>query len=448
MQLAKPVWWTWDHSTNWTVNQPGKQNMGASNFYGKCGEQFVAEYTRAIRFAAAHGIEAIFIAGLLRDGHGGLDAARKVAQIGRDAGVRICGITGLLAYGGIYYEGDSPWSLDRFLKAHPECLAVDREGRPLVKGFGNGMSKKVRHACGSNAKVRDFVLRSVEWLFKALPELGGLQFETGDTGVCQCAACRKRYSSEAEMISYDDMAELYPKVAEIVLGSKPEAWAVCETYAHFLPRRKKARACFACGMPSEVPALLSGVPKEAHFQWVGDGFIDPKDTNYEWVGEGSGDPPWQAGEGIPDRLRQHRHIMRAHYGTHWSGRVRHRLAIERIRKLCRLSASAKLERISLFGEGSAFHANAEFNYLAGCFFSTHPEASMEAFAAEVMAPRLGGPGLAGDFIEWNRQSEENVLDESIFQKLMAYASRTDGAPQRRWLWLGSFLQSQLWDREY
>jgi hypothetical protein len=259
MKLAKPVWWTWDHSTNWTINAPGKQNMGASNFYGKSPEQFVTDYTKAIRFAAEHGIDAIFIAGLLRDCHGGIDAARKIAQVGRDAGVRICGIVGLLAYGGIYYEGQSEWSLDRFLKQNPECIAVDREGRPMIKSFGNAMPKRIRHACGSNEKVRDFVLRSVEWLFKAIPELGGLQFETGDTGVCQCANCRKRYSSDAKIISYDDMALLYPKVTEIILAAQPGAWAVCETYAHFLPRRMRAEPNFACGLfPNAVGWAKTG----------------------------------------------------------------------------------------------------------------------------------------------------------------------------------------------
>jgi hypothetical protein len=447
MKLAKPVWWTWDHSTNWTVNASGKQNMGASNFYEKSPEQFIVDYTKAIRFAAEHGIAAIFIAGLLRDNHGGVEAARKIAQLGRDVGVRVCGIVGLLAYGGIYYEGDSPWSLDRFLKQNPECMGVNREGKPLVSGFGNTMPKKVRHACGSNAKVRDFVLRSVEWLFKAIPELGGLQFETGDTGVCQCAVCRKRYSSDVNVLSYDDMSLLYPKVAEIILSAQSDAWAVCETYAHFLPRRTRPNPAFACGMPDYAPALFANVPKDAFFQWVADGFIDPKDRGYGWVGEGTNEREWQDGERVPAPLEKHRHIMRAHYGTYWSGVARHSLAIDKIQRMCRLSAASKLHCISLFGEGAAFHANAEFNYLAGCYFSAHPESSIGAFMYEVLSPRLGGPDAARDYIEWNRLAREGPLPDRAFAELAGRAAHADSAARRRWLWMGNFLESLRWDQQ-
>lgn len=447
MKLAKPVWWTWDHSTNWTINAPGKQNMGASNFYGKSPEQFVTDYTKAIRFAAEHGIDAIFIAGLLRDCHGGIDAARKIAQVGRDAGVRICGIVGLLAYGGIYYEGQSEWSLDRFLKQNPECIAVDREGRPMIKSFGNAMPKRIRHACGSNEKVRDFVLRSVEWLFKAIPELGGLQFETGDTGVCQCANCRKRYSSDAKIISYDDMALLYPKVTEIILAAQPGAWAVCETYAHFLPRRMRAEPNFACGLFPNAPAMLSTVPKEAFFQWVADGFIDPADPAYSWVGENRNEKEWQEGERVPAPLENHRHIMRAHFGTLWAGGPRHRLSVEKIGRMCRLSAASNLHCISLFGEGAGFHANAEFNYLAGSFFSSRPDASLETFVDEVLGPRLGGAKAARDYVEWNRLADEAPVSENFLAELSTHAARTDGAARRRWLWLGSYLASRRWDAE-
>jgi len=245
--------------------------------------------------------------------------------------------------------------------------------------------------------VRDFVLRSVEWLFKTIPELGGLQFETGDTGVCQCSACIKRYSSSAKIISYDDMAALYPKVSEIILASG-DAWAVCETYAHFLPRRTRPEPSFGCGLPAYAAGMFSTVPKQAFFQWVADGFIDPADPGYSWIAEGGQGQEWQEADRVPAPLEGHRHIMRAHFGTFWTGAIRQRLAVTKIQRMCRLSAASKLHCISLFGEGSAFHANAEFNYLAGSYFSAHPEASMETFVAEMMGARLGGSSAARDYV--------------------------------------------------
>ena len=74
--LGAPLWWTWDHSTNWVTTQPGKQTFGASNYYGKGTDAFVADYRRAIDWAAAQGVAAIGIAGLLRDSHGGVAVAR------------------------------------------------------------------------------------------------------------------------------------------------------------------------------------------------------------------------------------------------------------------------------------------------------------------------------------------------------------------------------------
>ena len=33
--LRYKVFWTWDHSTNWCMNQVGKQNTGVGNYYTK-----------------------------------------------------------------------------------------------------------------------------------------------------------------------------------------------------------------------------------------------------------------------------------------------------------------------------------------------------------------------------------------------------------------------------
>jgi hypothetical protein len=430
-RLNWPIWWTWDHSTNWIVNQPGKQTFGSTQNYSKEGKSFVEDYARAIHWAAANGIGAIGIAGLLRDCHGGVEAARRVVRHGLEHGVGIYGIAGILSYGGIYYEGDSPWSLENFLAGNPDCMAVDRQGRPLRINFGIYGWRITRHACPSNPKVMDYVLRSVEWLFRAMPELAGLAFETGDTGVCQCDNCLRRRHMPSETISLEDMALFYPKVAEAILSLKPGALVICETYHHFLPRRLMAPTGFGAGLPQEAVQMLSTVPKEACFQWVCD----------EWM---EGDWPEEA----VCPLEAHRHIMRAHFGTYWWGSSRHRLEVERIRWMCRFSAASGLYCVSLFGESPVFHANAEFNYLAQAYFSRKPQADLKDFAAEVMAPLLGGEDRALEYLIWNSELLAGKVTSETLAAIAAYSGQADVETSRRWLWLGSYLGSIKWDSEH
>ena len=87
--IPNRIFWTWDHSTNWCTNTPGAQNCGVSNEYYKNPEIFVKDYCRAVDWCAANGFNSIGIVGLLRDRHGGVEAARKVCEYGREKGVPI-----------------------------------------------------------------------------------------------------------------------------------------------------------------------------------------------------------------------------------------------------------------------------------------------------------------------------------------------------------------------
>ena len=51
--LQYKVFWTWDHTTNWCMNQLGKQNTGVGNHYTKKPEIFLEDYKRSIRFCFA-----------------------------------------------------------------------------------------------------------------------------------------------------------------------------------------------------------------------------------------------------------------------------------------------------------------------------------------------------------------------------------------------------------
>lgn len=68
-EKLQKLFWTWDHSTNWTLNVPGNQSCGAGNTYTKKTETFLSDYQRSVDYCADHGIDAIGIAGLLRERH-------------------------------------------------------------------------------------------------------------------------------------------------------------------------------------------------------------------------------------------------------------------------------------------------------------------------------------------------------------------------------------------
>ena len=431
-KLDYKLFWNWDHSTNWCLNTIGRQNTGVGNLYTKVPGEFVRDAVRMIDWSAEHGIDAVGIVGLLRDSHGGLASAKKICGYARKRGVRVNLIAGLYSYGGIYYEGDSFLSLDRFLAKNPDCIAQDIDASPRYIQFAQPYGwKRQPMACSSNPKVHNFVLDTLAYLFMALPELGGIQMETGDcTPVCMCDACRAR---RAEMrggegripnLSLSDMAGIYPEAATVIRSVSKDAWIICEMYTHFLNNP-------AFNEP-ELPAMqkLLEMPDDIFWQWS-DRHLKPNQ--------------WQNSDRLPESLRKFRHIMRAHHGTQWDG-GRHTLVVEEIRKQCQLSFESGMQGVSIFGESSPFHTNTEFNYLALQYFADHPMDSLHDFAKNVMASRLGGTALAETYLEFgvfHKNPEKIPVAVKEIAKIIPGIKDSDAL--RRWCYLVSFLNSFHWE---
>ena len=64
-------YWTWDHSTNWVLDDPGNQFFGCHNQYAKRPETFLEDYRRLVEHCIAMRFNGIVIWGFLRDSHGG-----------------------------------------------------------------------------------------------------------------------------------------------------------------------------------------------------------------------------------------------------------------------------------------------------------------------------------------------------------------------------------------
>ncbi len=423
--------WTWDHSTNWCMNILGSQTCGVGNPYLKNPEMFEYDYMRAIDWCAEHRIDGIGIAGMLRDRHGGVESARKVCAYAREKGVLVYIIAGLFAYGGIYYEGDHKYSLNKFFEKNPECIGVNADGSPVIKHCpGRGGSNVEAQGCASNPLLKEFILESLDWLFKEIPELGGIQMESSDTGICQCAKCKSRRSgkSDEQYISVEDMAAIYPDASDTILKRDKDALVICVPYHHYLEDVCKI---FDDENPSADLKKLFDMPESTFWQWR-------FDTAYR-------DGYWKNADPVMKPMQKFHHIMRSHAGTQWWG-GRNTLSVEKIRNQCMLSHRAGLDAVSIFGETSPFHTNAEFNYLAMEYFADNPENSTKNFIDDMMAPRLGGIDNADAYYEMAQlHIEIEKIPNAVDSIAKIAAAQTDFDVRRRWQYLGNFLNSYYWE---
>lgn len=440
--LKTRMFWTWDHSTEWALNRPGAHTVGSCNEYGRSTDAFVSDYTALLRWCGRHQIDAVVVWGLLRDCHGGVEAAKRLCDVAAQENVRLlCGV-GLNAYGGVYYEGDSPYSLERHLQAHPELYAVDAHGAPMnfsVDGNGrrtplaNTRSPGPRgfyHACPSRRENQDFLAESLAWLFKTLP-LGGVQIETGDTGVCQCSRCRERRQHPASSFSWEDMALMYPWATAAIRAVAPDAWIVCETYSHPQPCPDPTQTPdFGGGKPAWADAALAKFPPGVFVQWVCDQYLKPNGPAWTDEGRVSG--------------TAHRHVMRAHMGTYWNGR-RGELAIAQIAQMVRRSTASGFDAVSLFGEVSPFYASAELNYLALADLGSaaNPGADLDAFLDRVAAPLLGGREPARDFVRFAGLRDDPPAISAALRSIYGRLPSLPPDAARRWCWLANHLASLL-----
>ncbi len=444
------MFWTWDHSTEWALNRPGAHSVGSCNEYGRTKEAFVEDYSALLRWCGSHNIDAVVVWGLLRDCHGGLESAKRLCDVAAKEKVRLlCGV-GLNAYGGVYYEGNSPYNLERHLQTYPELYAVDAQGNSTnfsIDAIGTRVSisntstpgpRGFYHACPSRRENQDFAAESLAWLFKNLP-LGGVQIETGDTGVCQCKLCRDRRKHPAGSFSWEDMALMYPLATAAVRSVAPDAWVVCETYSHPQPYTGPNEAPgFGDGKAAWADAALEKFPRGVFVQWVADRYMRQEPAR-AWTAEAR-----VSGAGL-------RHVMRAHFGTDWGwGAFRGEVAVEWISKMVQQSVASGFDSISLFGEVSPFHTGAELNYLALADFggAGNPQADRAVFEQRIAAPILGGADHAREFIRFARLLDARFPEDrkQIPEALRSIYSRLASLPPpaaRRWVWLANKLASHV-----
>ena len=167
--------WCWDARMTWDDeprNIATKMAAAEQAFpYPKRGESYLTGFKRLVDYCAGQGIWGVIIWGFLRDTHGGVGAAQDLCKYARDKGVVILPGVGLCAYGGYYFEGEHPYNLDTYLRAHP--------GRRST-AFEEGGHRKVYPVLDPALPENHAWWREgLAWMLDTF-EVGGIDFEMGD----------------------------------------------------------------------------------------------------------------------------------------------------------------------------------------------------------------------------------------------------------------------------
>lgn len=424
--------WTWDHCVQWTAGRAGMHDWGASNEYPGNAEDFLREYSLLVRWCGQHGIDGVVIWGLLRDGHGGVETATRLCEVADEAGVKVLAGIGLNAYGGVYYEGASEWSLNKHLEKHPELFAFRADGERHIIMPGRFMPQPMLHACPSRPENREYMMDGLRWLMETVP-VHGVQVEAGDTFCCECPLCRERRQHPISALSWEDMALTYGPATEAVLSVRPEATVVLETYSHPNPVEDPEAPTFGGGLPPWAPECIAKFPREAYVQWVGDYFTAPMNSA-PWTG--------RAPEGFAGN------IMRSHHSTWWRGRG-DEVAVDWLAEVAQKSLAQGFDGLSIFGDKGPSRSGCELNYLALADYGSaaNPTADLDSFLQRVAAPLLGGEQAAREYLRLARLIEAPEQLEDAVAAARRQAAQRSGREADRWTWLAWYLSRFVYDRD-
>jgi hypothetical protein len=410
--------WSWDHSTNWYLEQVGLQEIGAMNYYAKPAGGFLEDYRRLVDFMSLNRIGGVTVYGFLRDNHGGIEAAQELCRYATERGVRILPGIGINAYGGIYWEGNHRYNLTAWLRRHPELRAVLTE-RPAfhLPDFPELWfpdSQYTDTACPSKPENARYHEEAVAWLAETF-EIGGINFETGDYGVCSCPDCVERRTVD-ETWSFKDMALLYPRLFAAAQRGRADLWLVSEAYWDNI-------------LNLDALAPLADLPDDAIYQFCINRSYWPK-VKTELTGE------------HVSRMPRSKNVLRTHMGTQWN-HERHELVARRFADMMRLAQTAGLQGATIFGEMSAFSTVNEINYLAFARFGYDANLTWAQFVANDLGPLLGGSEVAERYLDLLV-----VPDNAQALTQAAAEAREMGATQvgeayRRWVWLQNRLHQKL-----
>jgi hypothetical protein len=412
------LFWTWDHSTNWYLEQVGLQEIGALNYYAKPSAGFLEDYRRLVDFMSVNRIGGVTIYGFLRDNHGGIEAAQEICRYAAERGVRILPGVGINAYGGIYWEGRHRYNLTTWLGQHPELRATLGDPPafhiPEFPELWFPDSQYTDAACPSKPQNARYNEEAVQWLAETF-QIGGINFETGDYGICQCADCSAR-RIEDETWSLKDMSMLYPRLFAAARRSRPDLWIVSEAYWDNI-------------LNLDALAPLADLPDDAIYQFCINRSYWPRlkaDLTAEHV----------------SKLPRTRNVVRTHMGTQWN-HERYELIAQRLARMMQLVHTTGMQGATIFSEVSTFSVANEINYLAFARFGYEAELTWDQFVANDLGPLLGGGEAARHYLRLLEISGDASSLARAAGEAREIGSIQTGEIYRRWVWLQNRLYQKL-----
>ncbi|MCX7645325.1 MAG: hypothetical protein N2Z62_08535, partial [Rhodobacteraceae bacterium] len=364
--------------------------------------------------------------------------AQELCRYATERGVRILPGIAIGSYGGIYWEGDSPWNLATWLKAHPENAASLERGvgfqiADLAFPLNFPRSDYTLSACPSRPATMEWMEEGVAWLAETF-EIGGINIEAGDYGVCGCDLCVKRRANEAEAArrarehgdywSHTDMADNFPRLYHRAKAIRPDAWIYSEI---------------------QWDNLLDPVAREAQAR-LPRGGIYQHTTNRTYWGRIRAELTADYVAALPMQPN----VLRCQFACQWNGDERtERYALNGpvFTEMAALCARTGLQGLTIWGEPSPYHATVELSYLAFARASWAPGLTWERFLAETAGPLLGGAEAAAEFAAIARELDgAQVLDPERLRVLArrAAAHRAGDAAGRRWLSLEDQIARRLY----
>ncbi|MCX7300144.1 MAG: hypothetical protein NTX73_07145 [Rhodobacterales bacterium] len=436
--LTYRTFWTWDHSTNWELSQIGQQEIGVFNPYGKPPDGFLRDYKRVVDFCSKNRIAAVVIYGFLRDPHGGVEAAQDLCRYATERGVRILPGIAIGSYGGVYWEGNSQWNLANWLRANPQHAATLEKGvgfqiSDLAFPLNFPKSDYTLSACPSAPETIRWMEDGVQWLTETF-DIGGINIEAGDYGVCGCERCQLRRDNPAEAArrrdtygdywSHTDMAENFPRLYARAKSIKPDLWIYSEIQWDNL-------------LDPVAHAAQRKLPKGGIYQHT---------TNRTYWG--------RIQQGLTRdyvaTLPTQPNVLRCQFACQWNGddrTERYALNARVFGDMARVCDRTGMDGLTIWGEPSPYHATVELSYLGFAQFSWNPRLLWEDFVDQTAAPLLGGVEAAKDFVAIAEELDaQQAMDPERLRALQgrAAAHRADDEAGRRWL----SLEDQIARRRY
>lgn len=454
-KLPESYFWTLDHSTNWVLDEPGIYNFGCDNRYLKKPETYIEDYKRLTDLCSDIGIKGILIWGFLRDSHGGVEYARRVASYGASKGVCIMAGVGTTWYGGPYYDGIHRYNLETFLSVNPNAHIKNQDQWWTEEDF------RKHGACPLKPVYREWIYKGLDWLFREF-EIGGVSFENGDFSVCRCPECSMfmadRPQDEPEFYSYQYLGykEALGSIKRLKgqIGNRLVTWA---TYTGFMPGNPHSEYDKTAFLHCQRPSIFDRLEDPEITQWTLSGMLLEKPLPLDsYLDNGSPEeafdnPKWPSGLCPPSR----RGVGFAHQGSQWMEN-RYDQVVSSIKEACLRAYRSGLEGVVIHGEVNSRHIPSALNYLAFSHFTHWPEDTLRDFGkktlGEIFNNEHEGERYAEIFSHWDSGTltkDDFIQSADVWKDLEKYTFRGNTLDFessltriRFWYWLCVMLSKQ------